>query len=198
VIDWPVAGSNFFMGVAALALVAAPLVGHHGGWRRLPRPLAVVFLVTFLASLGVLIFSWRTIIGGTAAALFGHTALIVSVAAMAEFGRLAGRFIADRLAGALVALGVGVMLIAGAFAAGPLTGDLSATASLWLLVANPLVAITSAAGIDLLHLDAIYRTSPLAHRGMALPAWTTACAVYAFSGLAAHGVSRLRPWSLNR
>ena len=186
------------MAIAAIALVAAPLVGHHGGWRVLPRFVVIVLGVVLLASVGVLLFSWRAIAGGITAALFGHVALIISVAAVAELGRLAGAFVADRLAGALTALGIGVLLVAGAFAAGPLTGDLSATASMWLLVANPLVAITSAAGIDLLHLDTIYRTSPLAHRGVVLPAWTTACAVYAVTGLAAHGASRLRPRSHNR
>jgi hypothetical protein len=60
---------------------------------------------------------------------------------------------------------------------------------------NPLVAASSAAGIDLLHLDTFYRTSPLAHRGVAIPAWTTSCVVYAVVGLAAYGASRIRPWS---
>lgn len=183
------------MAIAALALLAAPLVGHHGGWHRLPRVVHVAIVALFLLSFGVLAFSWRAISGGLTAAVLGHLALVVSVASLAELGRLVRAFIADRLAGALASLGVSVLLVIGAFAAGPLAGDLSTTAGVWLMVANPLVAITSAAGIDLLHLDTIYRTSPLAHRGVVLPAWTTACLVYAVAGLAAHGASRLSPWS---
>lgn len=193
--DWAIVGSNVFMSIAAAALIAAPLVGHHGGWHRLPRTAIIVIAAVLVFSFGLLLYSWRDITGGVAAASFGHLALIVSVAAMAEIGRMVSAPFNDRLAGALAALGAGVILAIGVFAAGPLADGLSTRASVWLLTANPLVAITSAAGIDFLHLDTIYRTSPLAHRGVVLPAWTTACAVYAAAGIAAHGVSRLRPRS---
>jgi hypothetical protein len=193
-VDWPVAGSNAFMAIALVALVAAPLVGNHGGWGRIPLSMDVSAALLFVVSFALLAFSWRGIPGGIRAALFGHVALFVAVMALAEVGRLIRAAVADRLTGALVALMTGAVLATGIFAAGPLAGALSARASALVLTANPLVVITSAAGIDLLHLDAIYRTSPLAHRGVALPAWPTACAVYAVVGLAAHGVSRL-PWS---
>ena len=182
------------MGIALVALIAAPLVGNHGGWPRLPRPITAAAGLLIVASFSILAFSWRGIPGGVTAALLGHAALIVSVVSLAELGRLARAVAADQLTGALVALSIGTMLVIGIFAAGPLAGALSARASAFALTANPLVAVTSAAGIDLLHLDTIYRTSPLAHRGVALPAWTTACVAYAVVGLAAHGVSRF-PWS---
>ena len=193
--DWAIAGSNVFMAIAATALIAAPLVGHHGGWRRLPRFAIAAIAAVLLFSFSLLVYSWRDLAGGVAAASFGHVALIVSVAAMAEIGRMVTTPFSDRLAGALAAFGDGVILVIGVFAEGPLADGLSKRASVWLLTANPLVAITSAAGIDFLHLDTIYRTSPLAHRGVVLPAWTTACAVYAVAGIAAHGASRLRPRS---
>ena len=193
--DWPVAGSNAFMAIAVLALLSAPLVGNHGGWRRLPRTVAFSAVLLFVFSFSLLAFSWRGIPGGIKAALFGHVALMIPVLALAQAGQLIRIFVKDRLAGALVALTASTLLVVGVFAVGPLAGRLSTSASAVALAANPLVAITSAAGIDLLHLDAIYRTSPLAHRGASLPAWTTASAVYAVVGLAAYGVSRIRPRS---
>jgi hypothetical protein len=197
-VDWPVVASNVFMWFATAALVGAPIVGNHGGWRRVPAPLRHAAFVLPVISLSLLMFSWRAIPGGFRAALFGHAALTAAVITLVELGRIVHRAVDDRLNGALIALVAGAVLVIGVFAAGPLAGALSPTASTLLLGANPLVAVTSAAGIDLLHLDAIYRTSPLAHRGVALPAWTTACAVYAVVGLAAHGMSRLRPWSRSR
>lgn len=182
------------MAIAVFALVAAPLVGNHGGWRKLPRAIAIGAALLFVISVSILMFSWRGIPGGIAAAAFGHAALAIAVLSLAELGRVIRASVADRLAGAMLALSTGALLVVGIFAVGPLAGALSTRASVFALAANPLVAVTSAAGIDLLHLDAIYRTSPLAHRGVALPAWTTACVVYAVVGLAAHGVSRI-PWS---
>ena len=193
--DWPVAGSNAFMGAALVSLMAAPIVGAAGGWRVLPLFARVTLAIGFAASLALLGFSWRAIPSGLTAALFGHLALIVSVAALVELGRAVRVLIADPLSAAMAGVSIGVLVVIGVFAVGPLTADLSSTQAAALLLLNPLVAVTSAAGIDLLHLDTIYRTSPLAHRGVALPAWTTACVVYATTGLAAHGVSRLRPRS---
>jgi hypothetical protein len=190
--DWPVAGSNAFMAIALIALLAAPVVGNHGGWRQLPRSVAFAALMLLVFSFSLLAFSWRGIPGGITAAVFGHIALIISVAALAQAGKLIRLFVADPLTGALVALVASTLVVLGIFAVGPLAGRLSASATAVALFANPLVAITSAAGIDLLHLEAIYRTSPLAHRGVALPAWTTSSAVYAVVGLAAYGTARIR------
>jgi hypothetical protein len=194
-IDWPIAASDSFMVVATTLLVAAPVVGLCDGWRRAPRPVPIAFGAVTLASFAFLAFSWRGIPGGIAAAALGHVALGISTAALAELGRMARICFSDRLAAAMASLAVGALLVTGVFAMAPLTENVSSSASRWLLTANPLVTVTSAAGIDLLHLDTIYRTSPLAHRGLALPAWPTACLIYAVVGLAVHGVSRIHPWS---
>ncbi|TAK15268.1 MAG: hypothetical protein EPO35_07965 [Acidobacteria bacterium] len=183
------------MGVALVSLMAAPIVGAAGGWRALPSSARLMLAFGGAASLVLLGFSWRAIPGGVMAASLGHLALAVSIVALVELGRATRVFMTDPLSAAMGGLGIGLLLVIGIFALGPLTADLSSRQAAALLLANPFVAVTSAAGIDLLHLDTIYRTSPLAHRGVALPAWTTACVVYAMTGLAAHGVSRLRPWS---
>jgi hypothetical protein len=193
--DWPVFASNVFLAIAITLLIASPVIGLCGGWRRAPAGILFAFGATTLASFALLAFSWRRITGGISAAALGHLALIVSICALAEVGRLTRLVFSDRLAAAMASLLASTIIVAGIFAMAPLTENISSAASRWLLFANPLVAVTSAAGIDLLHLDTIYRTSPLAHRGVVLPAWTTACAVYAVVGLAAYGASRIRPWS---
>jgi hypothetical protein len=194
-VDWPVFASNVLIAVAMAMLTAAPIVGAAGGWQVLPRSIAAAFAISLFSSFALLAFSWRTIPGGIRAAAYGHGALIVAFAALVEVGFITRKILADRLHAAMAALGVGVLLVAGIFAMAPLTEEISPALAQALLLANPLVAVTSAAGIDLLHLDTIYRTSPLAHRGVAVPAWTTACAVYAVVGLAAFGASRIRLWS---
>lgn len=189
--DWQVAAGDFFVAAAVVSLVAAPLVGSALRIRR------AAFIAGTLAilSFAFLAFCWRGIAGGPLAALAGHAALIISVTALAGIGRAARAFFSDRVAAAMASLVVSVLVVAGIFAMAPLTANLSPAATKWLLFANPLVSVTSAAGIDLLHIDTIYRTSPLAHRGVVLPAWTTACAVYAAAGLAMFGAARIRPRS---
>jgi hypothetical protein len=47
------------------------------------------------------------------------------------------------------------------------------------LLASPVVAAASAADIDLLRGDPLYRFSPIAHSQFDYPAWPAACATYA-------------------
>jgi hypothetical protein len=122
-------------------------------------------------------------------------AWVISAAVLVQIGRLIPTWLSERLSASLCAFGIGALLTVGVFLLGPMTPQTSPGASRVLLSANPLVTVASAAGIDLLHLDVIYRTSPLAHRGIALPSWTTACLVYLITGIAVHGARRLRPWS---
>ncbi len=193
--DWPVVAGDFFVAASATSLIAAPLAGTTGARLLNRRVIISTALLAVVGSLAFLAWSWRQIPGGPLAALRGHAALIVSVAALTTLGRAARALLSDPLAAAMAALVMSAILVAGIFAMAPLTANVSSAQSTWLLLANPLVAVTSAAGIDLLHLDTIYRTSPLAHRGVVLPAWTTACAVYAVAGLAFDVVSRIRPRS---
>jgi hypothetical protein len=189
--DWPVAGSNIFLAVAAVALIVAPIAGSRWHVVSWSLPMSITIAGAGLASFSLLAYSWRDIPGGLVAAVCGHLALAISVAALVGVGRLSRALMHDSLAAALAGLIASVLLVGGVFALGPWAGELSIGATSSVLLANPLVTVASAAGIDFLHLDEIYRTSPLAHRGVALPAWTAACAIYAVIGLAAFGASRL-------
>jgi hypothetical protein len=192
VIDWPVAAADGFLLLAMLSLIVAPLAGVAASSSRPFRRGTIVLLV---ASATVLAWAWRRIPGGPTAALAGHVVVLVVTLAFAMWGRLLRRLFPDDLSAGLAALLAGLLVTMGPFLAGAAVARVPFWDTGWLLATNPLMAVASAAGIDLLHLDVIYRTSPLAHRGVALPAWSAVCGAYAITGLAAYGVSRLRPWS---
>ena len=190
--DWAVAAGDIFLVVAVAGLTLAPVAGAAGAWRHVGRPAIVCATTVFLVTLALLIVSWRQIPGGIVAAASAHAALLVAVAAMTQLGRIIRLASHDPLLAGLAGLLFSVALTIGPFVLGPLMSNVPLSAFTWMLFANPLVTVSTAAGIDLLHLDLIYRLSPLAHRGVALPAWTTACSGYAVLGLAAYGASHPR------
>jgi hypothetical protein len=107
-----------------------------------------------------------------------HATLAVIGLALAAFGAWLGSACHDPLDAA--ALGVSTALVAalGLFAAGPLVTDLPAAIVNAALSANPIVAAASAADVDLLRIDLLYRISPLAHRSFEYPAWYSPLALY--------------------
>ena len=194
-IDWPVAAGNLFVGTSLVALLVAPVSGAATPATGLSRRTLVATIVGLIALACVLGFGWRSVPGGPLAALTGPLALTVGVWALRQIGRLIGSAMTDDLGAALAGLAVAVSLTIGPFALGPGLDGLSAGQSARLLMANPLVTATNAAGIDLLHLDLVYQLSPLAHRGVALPSWMALSLSYALVGLAALGSSRFLPRS---
>lgn len=192
--DWPVAAGDIFLAAALTTLVIAPFAGV-GYSRRHQRSLAITSGIVLVATFCLLAVSWRRIPGGVAAAASAQAALLIAFVAMMQWGRVIGIAVGDPLLAGLAGLLLSVAITIGPFAMGPWMSDLPLNIVQGLLFMNPLVTVSTAAGIDFLHLDAIYRLSPLAHRGVALPAWTTACSGYAVLGLAGYGVSRLRPRS---
>lgn len=191
--DWPVLASDGFLALAIIVLIGSALVGAAHG--RLPRWGSAAVAVAFFVSFLFLAVAWRAIAGGVAAAASAHAALAVSLFVLHRIGRLCRVAALAPLEAALLGLVIGTTLVTGIFVVGPLLENLAPATIRWLLGANPVVTIAAAASIDLLHLDVIYRTSPLAHRGVAPPSWAMACIAYLLVGLAAHGASRLRPWS---
>lgn len=190
--DWPVVAGDLFLVAALVGLLLAPLVGAAGGWRNLARPVSLVATLTLVGTFALLALAWRQIPGGMLAAASGHAALLVAAFSLAELGGVIRRATGEPLLAGLVGLLMSAVLTVGPFALGPLIGDLPLGAYNGLLFVNPLITVATATGIDFLHLDLIYRSSPLAHRGVALPAWTSACIGYAVLGLASYGVSHLR------
>lgn len=184
---------DIFLSASLTGLVLSPLLGASVVRNDIRVKPVAATSVAIIGSMAFLAFSWRQIPGGALLAFWGHVAFLVSAATLTQLGRLLRAVFGDQMRAALVGLLVAIGITVLPFALGPLVNPLSLRASTWLLAANPLVTVASAAGIDLLHLDVVYRLSPLAHRGVDLPSWTTACSVFAVLGLAGYGVSLFAP-----
>lgn len=183
---------------SAVLVVVAPIAGVVLVTRRLRGviPTAALFAVALLVSAAAMIASS----GSPAAAMWfvltAHVTLGLIGLALAALGVWLGSVCRDPLDAA--ALGVGGALVAalGLFAAGPLASNLPTTILNAALSANPIVATASAADIDLLRFDLLYRISPLAHGSFEYPSWYAPLALYGglliASGVATARISRKR------
>jgi hypothetical protein len=105
-----------------------------------------------------------------------HATMAAVAAALAAFGAFCGARFSDPLDAAACSLALVLLAAVGLLVAGAWV----ALAPGWIvragLFASPLVAIASAAGIDLVRMDTLYRISPLAHLHIEYPTWYAACA----------------------
>ncbi|MGE3578394.1 MAG: hypothetical protein AB7I25_08035 [Vicinamibacterales bacterium] len=131
-------------------------------------------------------FAVVSVMAGSAAPgvwLPAHGLLAVTAAAV-----LAARSVADRLwphpldAAGLTLIAV-VAVLGGALALGPALPPVPVWLIDTLLRANPAVAVTATAGVDLLHSDLFYRLAPVAHWQFEYPATGESLAL--FGGAAA-------------
>src|SRR4051812_2743214 len=100
--------------------------------------------------------------------------LIASLGAVATTARLFRVLLADQL-DAIAATTVTVAAaMFGVFALGNLTARLSTPLLDAMLMANPIVAVASAADIDIFHGAFLYDHSPVAHRAFHYPSWPVA------------------------
>jgi hypothetical protein len=135
--------------------------------------------VTAYSAASLAVQAWLA--GSTMAAhvVAAHTTGWIVTMALGAAGVWCGARFADPLDAAACAAG-GVLLAAAALLlAGPLLDLLPPPALALVLLANPIVAAASAAGIDLFHTDVLYRLSPIAHMQVTYPTASAACVSYA-------------------
>jgi len=157
---------------AAVLVVVAPLCGVALAVRRLRGavPAATLFAATLVLS-GV----WTTVALGWSAA--GGRALVSYATvgtigfALAALGTWFGSFWRDPLDAAACSVGLALLATIGIFAIGPVAAILPTPLVNAALMASPIVSAASAADIDLLRTDLLYRLSPLAHGRFDYPAW---------------------------
>lgn len=167
-------------GVAVIAASLAGVVlagGRDTGLRSLGRLSGLV--VAFAVASGAMSFAAgapppRTV--GTVAAT--HLAMIAGALAFGSFGILCGRVFRHPLDAAAVSLGAALLCTVGILVAGPVAAYAPPLLVDGALLASPLVTIATAARIDILRTDVLYRISPLAHVGTEYVAWPLATAVY--------------------
>jgi hypothetical protein len=136
---------------------------------------AVVFLA--VSALGTAA-AWGLTASALKAIAASHATLGASLLALLALGAWCAAAFRDELDAAACA-GVFAVVAATCFvAAGPALADAPTRLINATLLASPVVTTASAAGIDLVRTEPLYRLTPVAHRQFAYPEWYAAGAVY--------------------
>jgi hypothetical protein len=177
---------------AAAVVVVAPLTGVALAGRGFHgvRPAVIVLALLGGASAASAILiarmPWQM-------AMATHLTLEAAAIALALLGAWCGATCRDPLDAAACSVSVGLIATCGLFSLGTLGADLPTPVVNAALLANPIVAVASAANIDLLRFEFLYQISPIAHRGFDYPTWYLAVACFSLVSLmAAAGVARTR------
>jgi hypothetical protein len=158
---------------AAVLVVTAPLCGVALATRRFRGSMAAAALFALLLAVSAAwtLTSWGRSPDALRAVLVSHATLAVTGLALAALGGWFGSTFRDPLDAAAFSAGAALVAALGLFAAGPLVADLPTGIVNAALSASPIVATASAADVDLLRTDLLYRVSPLAHRRFEYPRW---------------------------
>jgi hypothetical protein len=106
------------------------------------------------------------------------TTLTTALAALLAAGWVCREAFPDPLDRIAVTAVAAAAALFGVFALGDLTAGMPAALLNLLLLLNPIVAVASAANVDLFHTPWLYSVSPIAHREFQYPAWQAAAALY--------------------
>ena len=137
------------------------------------RPLLVAVLL-FTAVSALLTWSLADAPGAARLTATFHATVAAVALALAVFGAFCGVAFADPLDGAACSLGLVLLAAAGLLVAGASLDGVPRPLIDLALRASPLVAMTSAARIDILRMDVLYQISPLAHVQVDYPTWYAA------------------------
>jgi len=167
---------------ASLSSVLAPLAGV-ATWppKRAAFALGAAGAVIVLA--GVAAFGAANADVRSLAA--GQLTITVGALALVAIGAAFAALLHDVLDAAACAVAFGIVVTFGVLAAGPPVGSLPTPVVNAALLASPMVATASAANVDILRGDLLYRLSPIAHRRFEYPNGFSASAL--FGGVAAAG-----------
>lgn len=207
--SWPSISMPLMRGLAADAwlycagfiIIAAPLAGVAAAWSRkslggLAAPMGaaaealaiawplLVAVLLFIAVSALLRLALADAPGAAEFTATSHATMAAVAFALAVFGAFCGASFADPLDGAACSLSLVLLAAAGVLVGGASLEFVPPPFIDLALTASPMVAMTSAARIDILRMDALYQISPLAHLQVDYPAWHTASGwylVFAFS-----------------
>jgi hypothetical protein len=125
-----------------------------------------------IAALGTLDRETLTFVGTS------HATLAAVALALAAFGAFCGTAFSDPLDAAACSLTIVLLAAGGLLVAGASVSEAPRALLDLAMTASPLIAMTSAAHIDIVRMDMLYVISPLAHLQVSYPSWQTACAAY--------------------
>ncbi|MGE0593038.1 MAG: hypothetical protein AB7G23_07440 [Vicinamibacterales bacterium] len=189
------------LGVAALLVVAAPLMGVAAvttprgvtgtgrpvsRWRGARHAVAAVAVLTGVSA-ALLVLAWG--VGGDAGLgiLRSHVTLTVAGLSLAAFGAACATWIRHPLDASLACLVVVVPVTAGVLAFGPVLEGLSPEGLERAMAASPVAMAAVTAGVDLFRVDPFYQISPVAHVTATYPDWRTACQLYLLAAIVSCG-----------
>ena len=176
---------------AGAAILGGPLAGVAARARILGdgrQPWRQALTVTSWLAVDVLVFVMASALltlyargGGADALAFvgpSHATLAAVALALGLFGAVCGALFRDPLDAAACSLTIALLAAGGLLVAGASVADMPRGLIDLALLASPLVAVGSAAHIDLVRMDLFYQISPLAHLGVGYPAWHVSSAWY--------------------
>ena len=182
--------ADLLLYITGVMIIAAPIagvvVGNNARASRRPRRLAAaawklvpaVLLFTAMSAVFTLLalgvsedFGWRFI-------LTSHATLAAVALALVAFGAWCGALFRDPLDAAACSLTIVLVAAGGLFVAGASVADVPRQLLDVALTASPLVAVASAAHIDIVRMGVPYQISPLAHLEVDYPSWYAASAWY--------------------
>jgi hypothetical protein len=142
-----------------------------------PRFIAALTLpvAAFVASSALLAWLGSGDIGFVATS---HISIASVTLALAGVGALCGATFGDPLDASGCGLTIALTAAGGVLAAGGWIADIPRGVTDAAMLGSPLVAMASAAHIDLVRMDLLYQISPLARLGFAYPEWPAVSALY--------------------
>jgi len=166
-------------------VIAAPLAGVVAANRRAQLQAGaawlagrcVLFAVALATTAAAVSFVFQPSVH-VAALVPPYLTMAIAALAMASVGAATGEWFEHPLDAAACALIACLVAGLGVLVAGPLVDRASAPAVNVGLFASPVVAVASAADIDLFRGEPLYRFSPIAHSQFDYPAWPAACVWY--------------------
>ncbi len=157
-------------------VVAAPLAGVVRASQ--PRSLAVIVALFVGVSAAIHLAAFGFGAETMAMVAVSHATIASAAVALVGVGALCAATFRDRLDAAAAAMSAAIVLSAGVLVAGAPVAEAPRGLVEAALTASPVVAIASAAGIDLLRTDVLYQLSPLARLRFDYPTWYVASAWY--------------------
>jgi hypothetical protein len=171
--------SDALLFTAAGAIVLAPILGV-AVVPDAPSPRFIAALtvpvLAFVASSASL--AWLGSGGDIGFVATSHVSIASVTLALAGVGALCGATFRDPLDASACSLTVALTAALGVLAAGAWIADIPRGVTDAAMLGSPLVAMASAAHIDLVRMDLLYQISPLARLGFAYPEWPAVSALY--------------------
>lgn len=185
-----VLAADAFLAVAILAVLATPIAGVRlpASWRAVFTAFATFIVCSLIAALAVSLRSELP----AALVLRSHAVLAIVGLALLGVGAIARAVMRHELDAAAAAVLVAIVAATAILVGGPRTANLSERTIDTALLANPLIAVTSAAEMDLLRSEVLYVLSPISHRRFTYPAWPTTAGTYGAVALCAFAFTFLR------